>query len=72
MEKASWGILENDEVFEIKGSLYAEFKRGKKICNIEEVKLLAPVEPTIMVCCGMNYMNRYKENRCILRRFYST
>lgn len=62
VEKVNWGILENDKVFELRGNLYAEFKRGKEICNIEEVRLLAPVEPTIMVCCGMNYMERFKEN----------
>jgi len=57
-----WGILENEKVFALEGNLYGDFKKGKELCRLEDVRLLAPVVPTIMICCGMNYMERFKED----------
>ncbi len=57
-----WGILEEDRIFLLEGDLYGDFKRGKEIGLLKEVKLLAPAVPSIMVCCGMNYPERFKED----------
>jgi 2-keto-4-pentenoate hydratase/2-oxohepta-3-ene-1,7-dioic acid hydratase in catechol pathway len=59
---ASWGILQEGNIFSLEGDLYGEFKKGKEVGSLKEARLLAPVEPTIMVCCGMNYMERFKED----------
>jgi 2-keto-4-pentenoate hydratase/2-oxohepta-3-ene-1,7-dioic acid hydratase in catechol pathway len=61
-DKDSWGILQEGRVFSLEGDLYGEFEKGKEICSLKEVRLIAPVEPTIMVCCGMNYRGRVKED----------
>ena len=61
-DQESWGVLENERVFALEGDLYGDFKKGKEICTLQQVKLLAPVEPTIMVCCGMNYAERFRED----------
>lgn len=58
----TWGILENETIFTLDGNIYDIFSKGKELCRLQEVKLLAPVEPTIMVCCGMNYMERFNED----------
>jgi 2-keto-4-pentenoate hydratase/2-oxohepta-3-ene-1,7-dioic acid hydratase in catechol pathway len=61
-DRASWGILYEEKIFSLEGDRYGEFNQGKEICSLKEVRLLAPVEPTIMVCCGMNYMERFRED----------
>jgi 2-keto-4-pentenoate hydratase/2-oxohepta-3-ene-1,7-dioic acid hydratase in catechol pathway len=50
-----WGIVEKDSVFSLEGDLYGDFTRGKRLCALSEAKLLAPAEPTAIVCCGANY-----------------
>jgi 2-keto-4-pentenoate hydratase/2-oxohepta-3-ene-1,7-dioic acid hydratase in catechol pathway len=60
-DKVNWGILENEKIFALEGDLYGDFGAGKELCPIQEVRLLAPAEPTIMVCCGMNYKERFNE-----------
>ncbi len=64
--KVHWGILEGeDKVFALDGDLYGEFTKGRELCRLADVKLLAPAEPTIMVACGMNYAARFKEGGMI-------
>ena len=53
----NWGILENDSVFSVVGSVYEDFKKSEKAYGLNEVKLLAPAEPKIMVCVGVNFKN---------------
>ena len=59
--KVNWGIVEDDTIFALDGDLYGDFEKGKKRCQLPEVRLLAPVEPSITVACGMNYMDHIKE-----------
>lgn len=60
--ETKWGILEEpDTIYTLRGDLYGKFKRGDKLCKLSEVIILAPVEPTIMVACGLNYRARFSE-----------
>jgi len=59
--KVRWGILEDDTIFALNGDLYGDFEKGKEVCKLSDVRLLAPVEPSIMVACGRNYMDHIKE-----------
>ncbi len=54
-EKTRWGVLEDDWIFSISGSVYGDFQKEDELCTLEDVKLLAPAEPSIMVCVGINY-----------------
>jgi len=56
-----WGIVESETIFDLKGDLYGDFTRGKKLCSLKEVKLLAPVAPSITIACGMNYMDHIRD-----------
>ena len=47
-DEVNWGILEAEMVFSLDGDLYGEFKKGKELCRLGDVKLLAPAEPSIM------------------------
>ncbi|MFH1926070.1 MAG: fumarylacetoacetate hydrolase family protein [Chloroflexota bacterium] len=59
--KATWGIVEGEDIYALEGDLYREFRKGAKLCRLGEIKLLAPVEPSITIACGMNYMDHIKE-----------
>ena len=60
-DKVKWGILEGDIIFALDGNLYGDFGQGKELCRLQDVRLLAPAEPTIMVACGQNYMGHVTE-----------
>jgi len=59
--KVTWGIVDGEDISSIKGDIYGEFEKGAKLCQLGDVKLLAPVEPGITIACGMNYMDHIKE-----------
>lgn len=60
-DKVNWGILEGDAIFALVGDLYGDFGKGKELCRLQDVRLLAPVEPSIMVACGLNYIAHIKD-----------
>lgn len=60
-DKVNWGILEDDTIFALVGDLYGDFEKGRAMCQRQDVKLLAPAEPSIMVACGRNYMEHIQE-----------
>lgn len=59
--KVTWGIVEGEDIYSLKGDIYGEFEKGARLCQLGDVKLLAPVEPGITIACGMNYMDHIKE-----------
>ncbi len=72
--KARYGVLEHNEVIrEISGTIYDNFGSGSNTLNLgagsyalEEVKLLAPCEPSKVVCVGLNYrahIDEFKRER---------
>lgn len=60
-DKVKWGILEDDTVFALDGDLYGDFGQGKRLCQLHDVMLLAPAQPSITVACGMNYIDHIRE-----------
>jgi 2-keto-4-pentenoate hydratase/2-oxohepta-3-ene-1,7-dioic acid hydratase in catechol pathway len=50
-----YGLLEGDQVREIFGSPWAPWSQGVRTWPVTDVRLLAPVEPTKIVCVGRNY-----------------
>jgi 2-keto-4-pentenoate hydratase/2-oxohepta-3-ene-1,7-dioic acid hydratase in catechol pathway len=53
-------ILEN-KVGPIDGDIYGEYRRLEAMIPLAEVKLLAPVEPSKILCIGRNYIEHAKE-----------
>ncbi len=54
-DKAAYGVIEDGAVFEINGSPFSGVvKKGEGI-RLEDVRLLAPVEPSKIVAIGLNY-----------------
>lgn len=56
-----WGIVQDNIVYTLIGDLYGDFEKGDELCSLQDIRLLAPAEPSITVACGMNYMERAKE-----------
>jgi 2-keto-4-pentenoate hydratase/2-oxohepta-3-ene-1,7-dioic acid hydratase in catechol pathway len=50
-----FGLIEGDNVFEISGVPWGQWSRGAASSRLADVRLLAPVEPSKIVCVGRNY-----------------
>ncbi len=55
-----WAIIQGSDVFKLEGNPYNDYSRGTRLCALEETRLLAPAEPTIIVACGLNYMGEIR------------
>lgn len=59
--KVSHGILQEETLFPVKGSIFREFKTGTQGIPISDVILLPPVVPTKIVAVGVNYKDHVRE-----------
>src|SRR6266851_3688725 len=50
-----YGLIEGENVVEISGPPWGKWSRGSRSSRLAEVRLLAPVEPSKIVCIGRNY-----------------
>ena len=50
-----YGILEGDTIHSVRGDIFGKFSHGKQKCHLSDVKLLAPVQPSIVVGTALNY-----------------
>jgi 2-keto-4-pentenoate hydratase/2-oxohepta-3-ene-1,7-dioic acid hydratase in catechol pathway len=56
-QHAGYGVWENEVVREIVGSIYGDFRISSTTHRIGDVRLLAPAEPTKILCVGLNFRN---------------
>lgn len=59
--KPKYGWLLEDKVGEISGNVFGRYKRNEVQTPVADVKLLAPCEPSKIVCVGRNYVEHAKE-----------
>jgi 2-keto-4-pentenoate hydratase/2-oxohepta-3-ene-1,7-dioic acid hydratase in catechol pathway len=50
-----YGLIEGDHVRNISGLPWSSWSQGSRAWRLEEVRLLAPVDPGKIVCVGRNY-----------------
>jgi len=50
-----YGLIEGENVIEISGVPWGQWSRGWHFSRLGDVRLLAPTEPTKIVCIGRNY-----------------
>src|ERR1700687_1245342 len=50
-----YGLIEGENVIEISGLPWGQWSRGLSSSRLADVRLLAPVEPSKIVCIGRNY-----------------
>ena len=56
-----FGLIESDQIHELTTAPWTEFTRSGAIHKLANVKLVAPVTPTKIVCVGRNYAEHAKE-----------
>ncbi|WP_408955549.1 fumarylacetoacetate hydrolase family protein [Natroniella sp. ANB-PHB2] len=59
--KRNYGILDGKEVKLITGDIYQDYKLTDLVYQLSEVELLAPCNPTKIVCVGLNYLDHAQE-----------
>src|SRR6266852_5714013 len=52
---ARYGLIDDENVVEISGLAWGQWSRGARSLRLADVRLVAPVEPTKIVCIGRNY-----------------
>lgn len=60
-EGPRFGWVLEDKIGPLEGSPFGEFRREEVNLNVEQVRLLAPVLPTKIICVGRNYVAHAKE-----------
>jgi len=59
--KVSFGIVENDAITAIQGTPFGTYRKTKKTLPLSSVRLLAPCEPSKIICLGLNYADHARE-----------
>jgi 2-keto-4-pentenoate hydratase/2-oxohepta-3-ene-1,7-dioic acid hydratase in catechol pathway len=60
-DHVSFGIQEEDSVREIAGSIFGDFQVKPEKYPLDAVRLLAPVEPSKVLCVGLNFRDHIAE-----------
>ncbi|MCX5908964.1 MAG: fumarylacetoacetate hydrolase family protein [Deltaproteobacteria bacterium] len=60
-DRVSYGIWEGDTIRQVSGSIFGQFRETGKQHKIADVRLLPPVEPTKILCVGLNYRPHIEE-----------
>jgi 2-keto-4-pentenoate hydratase/2-oxohepta-3-ene-1,7-dioic acid hydratase in catechol pathway len=55
------GIVKEEEITVLKGSLFNSYEETETTYALTEVKILPPVNPTKIVCIGLNYREHIEE-----------
>ncbi len=61
-EGTGWGIFEDGKIVGIDGNPAGGYERDGKFYEPGTIRLLAPVEPTKIICVGLNYKEHVKES----------
>jgi 2-keto-4-pentenoate hydratase/2-oxohepta-3-ene-1,7-dioic acid hydratase in catechol pathway len=56
------GWILNDRVGLVNGDIFSEFQREEASISLEKAKLLAPVQPSKIICVGRNYVAHAQEH----------
>ncbi|MCP4705150.1 MAG: fumarylacetoacetate hydrolase family protein, partial [candidate division Zixibacteria bacterium] len=62
-EKISWGIFGEDNIAEISGNPALGYEKTGNHYDLSQIILLAPVEPSKILCVGLNYRDHVKESQ---------
>ena len=56
--RTAYGVVQGDEVVEIRGSIYTRFRLTDTKHPLQDVKLLPPTDPSEIWCPGLNFANQ--------------
>jgi len=60
-QPAKYGWIFEDNIGEIEGNIFGEYRRQEAILPLANVKLLAPSQPSKIICVGRNYVEHARE-----------
>jgi len=60
-DEIKYGILEENKVKEIKGDIFEDYQVVDKSYQLLDLELLAPCEPSKIICVGLNYKDHAEE-----------
>jgi 2-keto-4-pentenoate hydratase/2-oxohepta-3-ene-1,7-dioic acid hydratase in catechol pathway len=60
-KRSAYGVWEDDLIREIKGSIFGGFTIAAATHRLSDVRLLPPVEPTKILCVGLNFRDHSQE-----------
>ena len=58
--RTAFGVIQGDEVVEIRGSIYTRFRLTDTKHPLQDVKILRPTKPSEIWCPGLNFANHLK------------
>lgn len=58
---AAYGIVEDSTIFALEGDLFGAYSKGEQVGSVDDVHLLAPLEPGKIVAIGLNYKDHVTE-----------
>lgn len=59
--KILWGVLKEENIYPVRGSIFEDFRVEEKSVPIGSVSLLPPVQPSKIVAVGVNYKDHALE-----------
>ena len=60
--KTDYGILDDDgTVHQLVGSPFGDFEEGDRVAEMKDIQVLTPVEPSKIICVGLNYESHIEE-----------
>lgn len=60
-EEPQYGWVLDDKVGEVQGDVFGEYRRREARTPLKNAKLLAPCQPSKIICVGRNYVEHAKE-----------
>jgi 2-keto-4-pentenoate hydratase/2-oxohepta-3-ene-1,7-dioic acid hydratase in catechol pathway len=60
-QQTSYGVWEGEVIREVEGSIFGEVTVTSRAHRLADVRLLAPAEPTKILCVGLNFRDHIEE-----------
>ncbi|KKM08828.1 hypothetical protein SY88_22240 [Clostridiales bacterium PH28_bin88] len=60
-EKACYGVVRGEQVIALSGSIFTQWQETDEVFPSSAVRLLAPCEPSKVICIGLNYRDHAEE-----------
>jgi 2-keto-4-pentenoate hydratase/2-oxohepta-3-ene-1,7-dioic acid hydratase in catechol pathway len=68
-EEPKYGWIDGDRVGPLTASPVQEYRRLDAILNLDQVKLLAPILPSKIICVGRNYIDHAREQGAEIQEY---
>lgn len=60
-DQICYGEIKNSQVIVIEGDIFGKYTVTKRTLPLQDVKLLAPLQPGKIVCIGLNYLSHVQD-----------